>query len=298
MHLVYKSKYLRIVETTLKLMFLLFGKSVESQLLETNIMDNYYEDGNNPLQQIIISFNKPIETYSSSILLAAHFRGLAWFMFHWRWTTGALFVVNIMLVEVLLASYVWDVIKSFYVEEIDLDDQDSDNENKTVTEHVDSSSFTSKQLPTNPDESFEIEDGNMFANVDDQSMKHIQQSTIDSRCSDNTEKKQQSLTESLADVQECVQDYSTNANLQTAGSTNTTESQLAYSKPSSEIGGSLAAPASSRNYIKFDNHLITVDDKVPTSIIEPLKPISKSNSVVDEIDLSGLLDQDDEILLQ
>lgn len=289
---------------------------MESQTVTTKLVYNYHELGSDPLEQIKITLSKPVETYSASILLSAHFKGLAWFMYHWRWTTGSLFVLNIMLIEVLLASYIWDVIKSCYVEEKP-ENSESANDEVTITERIDESGFDSKRAlsSSGSEESFtpDASDGNMFPNVDvldnfsnesnvedDEELNNgdddVTNSTNETHISE-----QKSASQNYTSNRNQSQNYSSMHNQTISGASVIPESQDSLSSacfhvPSSDFGGSLAAP-SSRNYPKLNMESMTIAPEAPSLKVVRTQS-SAGSSVVDEIDLSGLLNQDDEILLE
>ena len=330
MHVVYKSRYLRAVETTLKMIWLLLGRSLEAQTITTTLIQNYHEMASDPLQKIVLTLSKPIETYSASILLTAHFRGLAWFMYHWLWTTGSLFVLNIMLVEVLLASYVWDVIKSCYVEEVI---EDSDNDNATVTEGFERGSSNTKNVITEENESSSNNnsDSAIYQSVDIMANAGPSSFSIYDTVKETTDSENDTGGTTSPDGQfsqsnppityefqpvdrRNIENDSSQPDMQGSNSvsnntsTHFIENSDCFHVPQLEFGavaGSLAAPSPlscprfEMNSVVLEPDTVNSQYQSNTNITASSVPASApSSSALDEIDMTGLLEQDDDILLQ
>jgi hypothetical protein len=142
-HLKYKSPLLRHLTTIYNSFSLLTDRSAESQTLFIPLVQNYEEKATQPVQEIRIEIRQPLlETYQTKIKFETEFQGLAYFMYHWSFSTALFFITNIMLVEVLLASYVWNVLLSIFPssDQVSMEYQDeikepeSENENSTIYE--------------------------------------------------------------------------------------------------------------------------------------------------------------------
>ncbi|KAJ3306301.1 hypothetical protein HDV03_000224 [Kappamyces sp. JEL0829] len=110
-HLKYKSPFLRYLSTAFSCLSLVLDRSLESSTVAVPLVKNHLESSTNPVRFVRISLgNAKLETYSSYLLVDTHFQGLAYFMHHWWLSTALFFISNIMLVEILIASYVWNLI--------------------------------------------------------------------------------------------------------------------------------------------------------------------------------------------
>lgn len=144
-HLKYKSPMLRGFATSWNAISLIMDWSLESSITAVPLIRNYLESSSNLVQFVKITLNCPdIETYSSHLIVETHFQGLAYFMHHWWLSTALFFISNIMLAEILIASYIWSLVTdsllddsvppkdSEETQESDLKSSGTTNENETL----------------------------------------------------------------------------------------------------------------------------------------------------------------------
>jgi hypothetical protein len=123
---------------------LLTNRALESQTLFIPLVQNYEEKASQSVQEIRLEIHQPnLETYDTKIKFETEFQGLAYFMYHWWFSTAVFFITNIMLMEVLLISYLWNVLLSTFQGETELlevndeskdSQEDSEYENGTIYE--------------------------------------------------------------------------------------------------------------------------------------------------------------------
>jgi hypothetical protein len=123
---------------------LLTDRTLESQKVFIPLVQNYEEKAAQAVQQILVQIHQQkLETYETKIKFETEFQGLAYFMYHWWLSTAVFFITNIMLVEVLLVSYLWNVLLSTFQgtsellevdEEMKDSQEESENENGTIYE--------------------------------------------------------------------------------------------------------------------------------------------------------------------
>jgi hypothetical protein len=158
-HLKYKSPLLRYMTTIYNSFSLLTDRSTESQTLFVPLIQNYKEKASQPVRQIKVEIHQPLlETYQTKIKFETQFQGLAYFMYHWWLSTALFFITNIMLVEILLASYIWNVMLSIFSSDtvsMDLYEEDfkdlqgnSENENSTIYETTTTPPATTNSSPS------------------------------------------------------------------------------------------------------------------------------------------------------
>ncbi|KAJ3260442.1 Berardinelli-Seip congenital lipodystrophy 2 (seipin) [Boothiomyces macroporosus] len=105
---------LRLLSTFYNSFSLLTGRALESQNIRVDLIENFQELSSNPVRFAHVEISTPIQTYASHLVINTHFQGLAYFMHHWWLTTAVFFITSIMLSEILVASYIWNIILAYY----------------------------------------------------------------------------------------------------------------------------------------------------------------------------------------
>ncbi|KAJ3323744.1 hypothetical protein HDV06_001474 [Boothiomyces sp. JEL0866] len=113
-HVFYKSQQLRLLSTFYNSFSLLTGRALESQSIRVDLIENFQELSSNPVRFAHVEISTPLQTYASHLVINTHFQGLAYFMHHWWLTTAVFFITSIMVSEILIASYVWNIILAYY----------------------------------------------------------------------------------------------------------------------------------------------------------------------------------------
>ncbi len=120
-HLKYQSPFLRMMKTGFYSVSLILDRALESSSISIPLIENYMESTKDQVKYIkIVLGNSKVETYESFILIETHFQGLAYFMHHWWISTALFFISNIMLAEILIASYVWNVVSASIADKVDV----------------------------------------------------------------------------------------------------------------------------------------------------------------------------------
>ncbi|KAJ3274233.1 hypothetical protein HDV01_003306 [Terramyces sp. JEL0728] len=113
-HVYYKSLQLRLLSTVYNSFSLLTGRSLESQNIRVDLIENFQEISSNPVRFAHLELSTAVQTYATHLVINTHFQGLAYFMHHWWLTTAVFFITSIMVSEILVASYIWNIILAYY----------------------------------------------------------------------------------------------------------------------------------------------------------------------------------------
>ncbi|KAJ3128571.1 hypothetical protein HK098_003997 [Nowakowskiella sp. JEL0407] len=133
----YKSPLFRLVQTSYKILPLLWGHSLESQRFRVVLFENFMENELLPVHHALITLSdSQIRVYETNFIAEAQFEGLRYFMYHWWLTTGGIFIFSTLFWESLFAYFAWKWFLAKYGSPLGIsDDEEEDDEDyKEVSE--------------------------------------------------------------------------------------------------------------------------------------------------------------------
>ncbi|KAJ3000635.1 Berardinelli-Seip congenital lipodystrophy 2 (seipin) [Globomyces sp. JEL0801] len=287
-HLKYKSFLLKSLSTFYNSFSLLMDFKLESQSITVDLIENFHEVYARPIRTAKIELSTDqLQTYSTYLVVNTHFQGLYFYMYHWWFTTGLLFITNIMLSEILIVAYVWNVVLAYmdkahkvYDEEIDTEvSPPSDNHTRLLPTNSTSKSFTDDSASTAFGEQEGDQDLSFLDHPDNQ--YHQDSNPLLNAVVPDT----YSSTES--------EEYRGNPSM-----------PISYNGRVYGRSGNFSQPyntAKSETIRKRRESFLTLSRTNPTPDLEPTEPITTDTNVsqleLDEFEMAGLLEDDDEIRL-
>ncbi|KAI9481197.1 MAG: putative adipose-regulatory protein-domain-containing protein [Benjaminiella poitrasii] len=104
----YQSRTQRIMRVFAKAIPLLIGLTEEHQVLNIKLVDDYMEQKSKALNKISVSISDPrIQIYDAKLLILANFKGLRYYMYFHKISTGTLFMCMFASIEFICAAIAW-----------------------------------------------------------------------------------------------------------------------------------------------------------------------------------------------
>ncbi|KAI8810784.1 putative adipose-regulatory protein-domain-containing protein [Cladochytrium replicatum] len=104
----YKTPLLRAITTLWKALSLVLEISSESQKVFIEMADDFTDHEDDPAHRATIEISEPrLQVYETRLVALAQFQGLRYFMYHWWFTTGSLFISFILFWEGVLMYFGW-----------------------------------------------------------------------------------------------------------------------------------------------------------------------------------------------
>ncbi|KAJ3012358.1 Berardinelli-Seip congenital lipodystrophy 2 (seipin) [Thoreauomyces humboldtii] len=111
----YRTPLLRTMLTLWKAVPLLLGMTSESQTVKLLLLEKYEELQSAPIHHALITLSDArLQLYQTNLHIEANFQGLRYFMFHWKFTTGAMFVAVFLFWATLTAFMAWRLLVSLF----------------------------------------------------------------------------------------------------------------------------------------------------------------------------------------
>ncbi|KAJ3412117.1 Berardinelli-Seip congenital lipodystrophy 2 (seipin) [Chytridiales sp. JEL 0842] len=111
----YKSDMFRSLSTMYYALSMLWGFRDESQNIRVLLVENYMELQSSPVQKAIIKITAPnLQVYEAFVTVEAHFQGLRYFMYHWQFTTGAVFITVFMFYYAIFGLIMWRMFLAWF----------------------------------------------------------------------------------------------------------------------------------------------------------------------------------------
>ncbi|KAI8824962.1 putative adipose-regulatory protein-domain-containing protein [Fimicolochytrium jonesii] len=107
----YRTPLLRTMLTIWKGLPLVFGWTKEAQSIFVPLVEKYEEMREHPTHHALVRLSdSKLQLYQATLHIDASFQGLRYFMYHWKLSTGSVFVAAIMFWETLAFFMVWRVL--------------------------------------------------------------------------------------------------------------------------------------------------------------------------------------------
>ncbi|KAF9923537.1 hypothetical protein BGZ65_008822, partial [Modicella reniformis] len=118
--LTYQSLPLRLMRTAWKAVPLVLEWSKEDQVLRIPLIEHYVEDASNPVARAWISISTPdLQVYRSTIHIDAHFHGLRYFMYYYKFSTALVFMLVFIFWELVFTVVTWQVLSGWFGSDAD-----------------------------------------------------------------------------------------------------------------------------------------------------------------------------------
>ncbi|KAF9571322.1 Berardinelli-Seip congenital lipodystrophy 2 (seipin) [Mortierella alpina] len=113
--LTYQSTPLKLMRTAWKAVPLVLEWSKEDQVIKVPLIENFVEDSLNPVTSALVSISTPeLQVYRSTIHIDAHFQGLRYFMYYWKFTTALVFMGVFVFWEIIFSIITWQVLAGWF----------------------------------------------------------------------------------------------------------------------------------------------------------------------------------------
>ncbi|KAJ2547762.1 hypothetical protein GGH95_006569 [Coemansia sp. RSA 1836] len=109
----YRSAAVRYLQTALRAIPLALGMSRESTMLSVVLADDLYDRLYSPIVAARLALSHPLQVYSASLILAARFGGLRYWMYYWRTPVAVLFISLAAIWQLILMAVAWSVLEAY-----------------------------------------------------------------------------------------------------------------------------------------------------------------------------------------
>ncbi|KAJ3296956.1 hypothetical protein HK104_001001 [Borealophlyctis nickersoniae] len=111
----HKTPLFRMLDTVVNVVPLVLGATWEAQSVMVLLLEKYEELESNPIHHAIVRLSdQRIQLYETNLHIDAYFQGLRYFMYHWKFTTGALFISIFLFWEAYIAYMSWKFAVAFF----------------------------------------------------------------------------------------------------------------------------------------------------------------------------------------
>ncbi|KAJ2000557.1 hypothetical protein GGI04_004103 [Coemansia thaxteri] len=109
----YRSGGVRALHTVVRAVPLALGLLREQTVLNVVLADGIYDKHFDPIVAARLSLSCPLHVYSASLVVAARFAGLRYWMYYCRAPVAVLFVAAAALWQLVLMAVAWSVLESY-----------------------------------------------------------------------------------------------------------------------------------------------------------------------------------------